>query len=299
MNGIGGRVRVGLKQFCGNFLALFVEIAICHVYVIAYFYLSSELKHATMSKWLLAHIVFTFVRILHFFVVFCRILLNYGNLLTKDEWNKANSAGGVCINNAHLGIFVTNIYFLNRYIAHDSPYANDNIARIATHIIVIKFMIEIVVLGITTIYFFCMNFAICIGCDDCWCFDLLRAHNSDQVRSEINHQSQHSSQHSSRYPYQHSSRHPSRQPSNQRLRSNATDMNIIPTVVSLIVPYAPALTTETCSICTEEFGENDQWKQLLPCNHIFHPACIDQWLLNNNTCPNCRVIVNNNPIFMV
>ncbi|KAI9700774.1 MAG: hypothetical protein M1836_002143 [Candelina mexicana] len=44
-----------------------------------------------------------------------------------------------------------------------------------------------------------------------------------------------------------------------------------------------------CSICTEDFvkGENIR---LLPCNHKFHPVCIDPWLLNvSGTCPLCRV----------
>ncbi len=40
-----------------------------------------------------------------------------------------------------------------------------------------------------------------------------------------------------------------------------------------------------CSICTEDFvkGENIR---LLPCDHKFHPVCIDPWLLNvSGTCP--------------
>lgn len=40
-----------------------------------------------------------------------------------------------------------------------------------------------------------------------------------------------------------------------------------------------------CSICTEDFtvGEN---VRVLPCNHKFHPACVDPWLVNvSGTCP--------------
>jgi RING-like zinc finger len=40
-----------------------------------------------------------------------------------------------------------------------------------------------------------------------------------------------------------------------------------------------------CSICTEDF-ERGQDVRVLPCNHTFHPACIDPWLLNvSGTCP--------------
>ena len=44
-----------------------------------------------------------------------------------------------------------------------------------------------------------------------------------------------------------------------------------------------------CSICTEDF-EQGQDLRVLPCDHKFHPACIDPWLLNvSGTCPLCRV----------
>lgn len=40
-----------------------------------------------------------------------------------------------------------------------------------------------------------------------------------------------------------------------------------------------------CSICTEDFVAGEDVR-LLPCQHKFHPACIDPWLLNvSGTCP--------------
>ncbi|TKX20803.1 Ring finger domain-containing protein 5 [Elsinoe australis] len=43
-----------------------------------------------------------------------------------------------------------------------------------------------------------------------------------------------------------------------------------------------------CSICTEDF-EDGQDLRVLPCDHKFHPACVDPWLLNvSGTCPLCR-----------
>lgn len=43
-----------------------------------------------------------------------------------------------------------------------------------------------------------------------------------------------------------------------------------------------------CSICTEIFSAGDDVR-VLPCQHKFHPACIDPWLLNvSGTCPLCR-----------
>lgn len=40
-----------------------------------------------------------------------------------------------------------------------------------------------------------------------------------------------------------------------------------------------------CSVCTDDF-EHGQDIRVLPCNHKFHPECIDPWLLNvSGTCP--------------
>lgn len=42
-----------------------------------------------------------------------------------------------------------------------------------------------------------------------------------------------------------------------------------------------------CCICFEEHKIRDRVSRL-PCAHIYHPQCIVQWLVKNNTCPQCR-----------
>ena len=53
-------------------------------------------------------------------------------------------------------------------------------------------------------------------------------------------------------------------------------------------PLAPEGAAEAglaCSVCTEDFVKG-QDTRVLPCNHKFHPECIDPWLLNvSGTCP--------------
>ena len=45
---------------------------------------------------------------------------------------------------------------------------------------------------------------------------------------------------------------------------------------------------ETCAICVEEFQEKDTTR-VLPCNHFFHPQCIDPWLTDHSSmCPLCK-----------
>ena len=45
---------------------------------------------------------------------------------------------------------------------------------------------------------------------------------------------------------------------------------------------------EKCTICLSQFEvENDVRR--LPCMHLFHRDCVDQWLVTNKLCPICRV----------
>ena len=47
-------------------------------------------------------------------------------------------------------------------------------------------------------------------------------------------------------------------------------------------------TTKKCGICGNEFTEEDEVR-VLPCDHIFHPQCIDEWLgKHSSLCPLCK-----------
>ena len=55
---------------------------------------------------------------------------------------------------------------------------------------------------------------------------------------------------------------------------------------------------EKCVICMEKYKINDDVKTL-PCFHIFHKECIEQWLkAGKDTCPICKNKVNNNDLEM-
>jgi hypothetical protein len=43
-----------------------------------------------------------------------------------------------------------------------------------------------------------------------------------------------------------------------------------------------------CTICQEDLTPADS-RQMI-CTHLFHQACIGQWLENHDTCPLCRVV---------
>lgn len=44
---------------------------------------------------------------------------------------------------------------------------------------------------------------------------------------------------------------------------------------------------ELCCVCLQQFEVGTEAKQLPTCGHIFHCACIDEWLDKKKTCPLC------------
>ena len=55
---------------------------------------------------------------------------------------------------------------------------------------------------------------------------------------------------------------------------------------------APDAGNFSCPICTDDFVKGQDIR-VLPCNHQFHPECIDPWLVNvSGTCPLCRIDLN-------
>mmetsp|Transcript_98138 Transcript_98138/g.275991 ORF Transcript_98138/g.275991 Transcript_98138/m.275991 type:complete len:155 (+) Transcript_98138:610-1074(+) len=44
---------------------------------------------------------------------------------------------------------------------------------------------------------------------------------------------------------------------------------------------------QSCQVCMEDFEEGDELRTL-PCFHLFHAKCVDQWLKVNSICPTCR-----------
>ncbi|KAJ7954729.1 RING-H2 finger protein [Quillaja saponaria] len=52
-----------------------------------------------------------------------------------------------------------------------------------------------------------------------------------------------------------------------------------------------------CSVCLNEFQENDKLRIIPNCSHVFHIDCIDVWLQNNANCPLCRTSISTNTRF--
>ncbi|XP_076934818.1 NEP1-interacting protein 2-like [Bidens hawaiensis] len=46
-----------------------------------------------------------------------------------------------------------------------------------------------------------------------------------------------------------------------------------------------------CSVCLQDFEVGNLAGIFPKCGHKFHPECISQWLLTNNSCPLCRTTI--------
>lgn len=43
----------------------------------------------------------------------------------------------------------------------------------------------------------------------------------------------------------------------------------------------------SCNVCMEDYVAGERVRAM-PCLHIFHRKCIDQWLMKNKLCPMCK-----------
>ncbi|KAL1359226.1 hypothetical protein AAHE18_04G093200 [Arachis hypogaea] len=47
---------------------------------------------------------------------------------------------------------------------------------------------------------------------------------------------------------------------------------------------SPSSGSASCAICLADFSDGDKIRFLPKCNHRFHVACIDKWLLSHSSC---------------
>jgi hypothetical protein len=52
--------------------------------------------------------------------------------------------------------------------------------------------------------------------------------------------------------------------------------------------FATSRDDTQCAVCLGDYQNSEKLLQLPVCGHAFHKECIDQWLVNNATCPICR-----------
>ena len=76
---------------------------------------------------------------------------------------------------------------------------------------------------------------------------------------------------------------------NMRNRGSPTDQAILNELPETQIDDVTKLDPEkkNCVICLEDFKNGDK-ATVLPCIHLFHSTCIQNWLKTNNCCPICK-----------
>ena len=71
-------------------------------------------------------------------------------------------------------------------------------------------------------------------------------------------------------------------------RGNPVPVDTRPTILN---SYRMKKTGVVCTICMEDIKKYSHCKKIPECGHEFHKKCIDKWLMESKTCPNCRLDV--------
>ncbi|ERM98660.1 hypothetical protein AMTR_s00109p00112000 [Amborella trichopoda] len=95
---------------------------------------------------------------------------------------------------------------------------------------------------------------------------------------------------------------------NEEFFDDEVEMNMKRSLAPEIINSIPALKigsdtmsspyfskNDFCLICWENFIKGEVVKELYPCGHIFHGACIDKWLGQANYCAYCQRVVSLQP----
>lgn len=61
-------------------------------------------------------------------------------------------------------------------------------------------------------------------------------------------------------------------------------------LTSLSEEHLRSVDNNTCPICINEMVVGEQ-ARYLPCRHLFHKTCVDEWLRVNASCPTCRASI--------
>ena len=79
---------------------------------------------------------------------------------------------------------------------------------------------------------------------------------------------------------------PKKEKNEININNNLNKDNVLTDLLETMTFNIDNTTFFQCGICMDSFNENEKIKRL-PCEHIFHIDCMNQWLQTKKTCPFC------------
>lgn len=264
--------QINFKTIFDAFWNLICSSPFVIYFTYSYNLIPSNLKYRSLSRLLLAYIILGWFVLLPKFIELCYSILYYGqtttlniwkNLIlpTKKPWLRFMQLIG------EYGLIGIGCYFIPRFIPYSNSYHHCNIYDESNHNICQAYRIISILTIIGIIMWGLILIIVIIICLVTKC-NISQSFQQNSIYRNVFHAA-----------------------------------NNIPGVISYFpIDYNPPA-DRICAICfvesdipTTTTTDNDEiegqqshelWKTLI-CQHKFHPACIDPWLIQHHTCPICR-----------
>jgi hypothetical protein len=84
---------------------------------------------------------------------------------------------------------------------------------------------------------------------------------------------------------------------NARSYENPVDQDILSSLPDITIEDVNKLPQDKkdCVICLSKY-ENGEKAIIIPCTHLFHSKCIQDWFKSQNTCPICKYKIDRDSI---
>lgn len=78
------------------------------------------------------------------------------------------------------------------------------------------------------------------------------------------------------------------------MQNNGLERQLLDSILVSKIKDVTKLPTEKkdCVICLQDY-KNEEEIITLPCTHLFHAACIKDWLQRDKSCPICKFTITN------